>query len=511
MGAYLNRTKVGFSYLDLSPAAPDRSLELKGLTLPAGSETIRPAWQLYSESEIEVMAYNRRKPLSWKMLAGLQPDFSLTTFRFEMKSDDSLIEMAGQVNGQEVILTIHSSGDERIERIPFQGNSVFLAEGLASHYAWKWRHGQAIDGEYAVFEPQQIAATRWKTCMEDAEVLQLAGKSVETRRVRQDMGGLATVTWMDKEGAVVKEWAPLGEKVGYLSFAESEQQAKDRGYIHPSVLASPLPGEDASEPDLMYSTAVKSGREIPQPSRVSRMVVDLWDFKLDRPVPSGGNQRILSAPANGLYTADAPLRLEITVSTPPLPETSNPENSGQPVEKRYLEPEPFVQSDHPEIQDLAKSMTQGMEGSWEKALALHRWIGANIQVEFRITLPSAIEVLHTRKGDCNEQSALFAALARAAGVPVRICTGLVHQRGAFYYHAWDEVLAGASPGQWIPIDPVLRQTLADATHIKLGEGGLADQTYITGLIGKIRANILEVETNDPDSRPDPPLRANSGG
>jgi hypothetical protein len=122
-----------------------------------------------------------------------------------------------------------------------------------------------------------------------------------------------------------------------------------------------------------------------------------------------------------------------------------------------------------------------------------------------------LEVLRSRKGDCNEQSALFAALSRASDVPTRICTGLVYQGGAFYYHAWNEVLVRPEPECWVAIDPALRQEVADATHIKFGTGGLSEQTYINGLIGKIRANILEIETDDPGQEPDEALRADDRG
>ena len=178
---------------------------------------------------------------------------------------------------------------------------------------------------------------------------------------------------------------------------------------------------------------------------------------------------------------------------------------------KYIQPEPLVQSDHPEIVERAKAITDGVGGNWGKALAIQGWMAEHIQPEFRITLPSAIEVLHTGKGDCNEQSALFAALARAAGVPVRICTGLVYQRGAFYYHAWNEVLVSTEQERWIPIDPVLKQKIPDATHIKFGEGGLSEQAYITGLIGKIRARIIEFQTDDPDPATDSQLRTQNRG
>ncbi len=74
------------------------------------------------------------------------------------------------------------------------------------------------------------------------------------------------------------------------------------------------------------------------------------------------------------------------------------------------------------------------------------------------SLPSAAEVLRTRVGDCNEHTALFVALARAAGLPARIAVGLVYLRGGFYYHAWPEVyVEERGRGLWLPVDPTLNQ------------------------------------------------------
>jgi hypothetical protein len=511
MGSYLNKSKVGYSFLVLSPAAEFPAAYAKGLSLPDPPADI-PPFLLYSEAEIEVMAYGKRKPVVWKIIARLNSDFSLSSFGFELGSDGSAMEMTGRLSGHELSLDVHSSGDVRTEPIQVADKPVFLAEALPNHLASRIARGFSIDGEYQVFEPQQISVSAWKISLEIQEHLDLGGPPVEAWRIKQESGGFCPITWIDLEGKVLKEWAPLGDHVGYLSFAESEEQARNKGFIHPAVLADASVDSDGKEPDLMYSTAIETGRDISAPSSVKRMVVDLWDFSLDHPFPSSECQRVLTANPGSEYSQQSPLRLELTVAA--RPETAHHASAkSQPPQahSKYLQPEPLVQSDHPEIQQLARNITKGLSDPWEKALAIHAWMGKHIETEFRITLPSAIEVLHTGKGDCNEQSALFTALARAAGVPTRICTGLVHQRKAFYYHAWNEVLAGTDPERWVPIDPVLREQVADATHIKMGEGGLAEQTYITGLIGKIRARILDLETNDRDQPPHPALRPDNRG
>ena len=96
-------------------------------------------------------------------------------------------------------------------------------------------------------------------------------------------------------------------------------------------------------------------------------------------------------------------------------------------------------------------------------------------------------MLQTKKGDCNEHTVLFNALAKAAGVPARTAVGVVHLRGAFYYHAWSEVWLG----EWISIDAALNQFPADPTHIKFLEGEIDRQIDILQLIGNLKIQIIE--------------------
>jgi len=97
-------------------------------------------------------------------------------------------------------------------------------------------------------------------------------------------------------------------------------------------------------------------------------------------------------------------------------------------------------------------------------------------------------VLLSMKGDCNEHSALYCALARAAGIPARTATGIVYLDGRFYYHAWNEVLLD---GSWFPVDSTFGEFPAGALRIRFSSGELMDQFKIAGFAGKISVSILE--------------------
>jgi len=103
------------------------------------------------------------------------------------------------------------------------------------------------------------------------------------------------------------------------------------------------------------------------------------------------------------------------------------------------------------------------------------------------SLPSALQVLETRQGDCNEHTVLYVAMARALGLPARTAVGLVYLDGSFFYHAWPEVWLG----QWVAVDPTFGQYPADAAHIRFVIGGLAQQVEIIRLIGRLNIEVLD--------------------
>ena len=120
---------------------------------------------------------------------------------------------------------------------------------------------------------------------------------------------------------------------------------------------------------------------------------------------------------------------------------------------------------------------------------LLKWVYQNLEKRPVVSVPSAIEVLRTRMGDCNEHATLLTALLRASGIPARLNIGLVYTRQKFFYHAWTE----AYLGEWISMDATQNQMPVDVTHIKLIEGNLDKQVEIAGLIGTLKLKVLDYQ------------------
>jgi len=117
---------------------------------------------------------------------------------------------------------------------------------------------------------------------------------------------------------------------------------------------------------------------------------------------------------------------------------------------------------------------------------LSRWVAAYVRKEQTVGLPSAVRVFELRRGDCNEFTTLYVALARAAGLPARPAAGLVRLGDHFYYHAWPEVYLGT----WVPLDPTLDQFPADPTHLRFVTGGLARQVALLRVTGRLKIEVL---------------------
>ncbi len=167
----------------------------------------------------------------------------------------------------------------------------------------------------------------------------------------------------------------------------------------------------------------------------------------------------------------------------------------------YLKPEPLIESDAPEIRAEAEKATAGAVGTRARAEKLTRYVNALLDKKPTVSLPSALEVLRTKVGDCNEHTALYVAMARSIGIPARIAVGLTYVRGitgAFYYHAWPEVYIdeGSGRGLWLPVDPTLNEFPADATHVRLARGGLDKQASILPLIGRIKMRVLDMTLDE---------------
>jgi len=135
---------------------------------------------------------------------------------------------------------------------------------------------------------------------------------------------------------------------------------------------------------------------------------------------------------------------------------------------RYLQADELIQSEDPEIRELALRLTEGSKDFWEATCHLSAWVADSIRGS--ILGGSALETLQRGDGSCGAQSMLLAALCRASGIPARVVWGCVYTPeygGSFGHHGWNEVYVGEAG--WIPIDVTMHESdYLDSGHIRLG-------------------------------------------
>jgi hypothetical protein len=286
--------------------------------------------------------------------------------------------------------------------------------------------------------------------------------TIDAWKVRETFRGAQTTVWLDDDGRALREEGPMD----MVLQREDAARAVNVGWADESF-------------DLMNAIAVKVRNPIPDPRHLARLDARLGGLG-DVALPTDWRQSF----HDGLLRVE---RESAPAATYALPYEGS-EWRGE------LAATAFLQVDHPRLRETARQILGGETDPRRAAELLRRWVYDNLDKRPLPSLPNALQVLETRAGDCNEHAVLFAALARAAGLPARVNAGLVYgESGAFLYHAWNEVWIGRG---WLSVDPAFDQMPADATHVKLIDGGPERHAELLGVIGKLSIDVLPEPARD---------------
>lgn len=165
---------------------------------------------------------------------------------------------------------------------------------------------------------------------------------------------------------------------------------------------------------------------------------------------------------------------------------------------KFLKPTSSMPTGHKRIVEVVEELNLDRLDRQQKIHRIRDFVHESLKKLPSIGIPNAVEVLSQKSGDCNEHAVLFGALARASGIPCKVVAGLAFLNDAFYYHAWNEVLAEDG---WTPVDATFDQWPADATHFKLVEGELSEMIPLLSVVGKAQIEIIGYETIGSGSAP----------
>jgi transglutaminase-like putative cysteine protease len=160
--------------------------------------------------------------------------------------------------------------------------------------------------------------------------------------------------------------------------------------------------------------------------------------------------------------------------------------SWRKVFTKELAPGPFIESDIPAISRRASRLAAGDRDPAVIARRIVDWVHDSLRAEPGPQPSSAAEALERRLGDAREFALLSTALARAAGIPARPVTGLLHHDGRFYLHAWTEVYLG----RWVPVDAMLGQYPADASHLPFLSGAADPGPDLGRVLSRLQLSVI---------------------
>jgi hypothetical protein len=273
--------------------------------------------------------------------------------------------------------------------------------------------------------------------------------------------------WIDEQGRVVQT-SQLGLDLRRLPYEVAFENWR---------IAAAKSGGAGSVPedrDILETTAIGANRQLDSKVASLRVTLgnaDLRGFDMTSPRQSlrGDTLVVTREPASAL------------VATYALPD------GGRRIMPELTMAEPLVQSNHPDIVRLARRLGRGQRDPRVVAERINRWVYDSLTKRITFGIPSALQVLRARGGDCNEHTQLFVALARAAGIPARVAAGLAYIDGKFYYHAWPEIYLS----EWVAVDPTFGQFPADAAHLRFTVGGLGRQAEMIRLMGRLKIDVVQ--------------------
>ncbi len=475
--------------LSLAPGVSFYTLTMGGATVGRATsrlDTVPGGFELEDLMSLRLPALGETGTAVARTRVRLSPALVMQSFEFSLDSEVGRFEASGELGADTTLsVTIRSAGSEqklafRLPQPPVFSSAVPVRVAMGGGL----EVGRSV--RLPVFDPTTLSTRPVEIRVLEHDTLVVpdsasvdtttgrwepaAWDSVPAWRIVEVFGGVSVESWVDEDGRVLRAVSPLGfsmEKTEYELALQAQEEAR-------LADAAPLAG------DVIFSTAVRSNVALDALDQYDELRfrltgVDLAGFELE-----GGRQTLrgdtLTVRRESWGQVEPGYRL-------PYPRMDL---------RDALEPEPLIQSDDQRILDVAQQATarraQWRQDPKQVARQLTTVVYGMLTKAVTFSVPNAVQVLETRRGDCNEHTVLYVALARALGLPARTAVGLVYLNGSFFYHAWPEVWLG----EWVAVDPTFGQVPADAAHIRFVVGGLAQQVEIVRLIGNLDIEVLDL-------------------
>jgi len=320
-----------------------------------------------------------------------------------------------------------------------------------------------------------------------------SGRQVPAFRIKTAMSLGKMTSWVDADGHSIKSEIDLGA-LSMVMVTEPKPHALDRAAISPALTTPPAgKGKTYTPPaDFAVATAIATAKPIADPRNLKTLKVVIDGIPTEKLILSDARQqetRLMTHPV-------PPYEVTVDVTAESVDEASVPSLPIQdPALAPYLKAAPYLPVDDPSLRKTALQIRGTETNPYRIALSLRDWVNNAMTPDPTIGVPrSATDIFQRRRGVCRDYATLYTALARAAGVPTRLCSGIVYGdfqgKAGFYYHAWAEIWAG----KWIAVDPTLFDPshpvrYVDATHIKFAQGDVTQMFQMVSIVGRLKITV----------------------
>lgn len=420
------------------------------------AETLKPVNSeiiLRQKAHLLLNVLETTQPVDMNVSARLTPQLVLKNFDFHFTSPFYSMQAEGYVEGNTVHFTLDTGHTTVTDKVSLPGPPLLAVNDRS--YLLKQLTGSGEKIKVPSFDPLSLTGRESVITYHGLEKIMVRRRVKQLHHFSEMFSGMRVNFWLDDDGRIVQEESPAG----FRFIAEPEFRARDvvsSGNELLSAVAVPLTGE------LPADDAASATYRLSFPP----------DVELDL---QGGRQEL----RDNLLT--------ITLEKMPATAQRVDQTCRSP---QFLEPSRFVQTGHPEIRNTARQIVGGEDDPAVQVRLLAAWIYSSLEKKPVLGLPDALTTLHSKQGDCNEHASLFAAMARSLGIPTVIATGVTLQKGAFYYHAWNEVCLD---GRWYSLDTTTNQLPADIFHIRFGRGDLDQHLQIGALLGSLEITLIPQE------------------
>lgn len=379
---------------------------------------------------------------------------------FSMSSGGKTTRVRAVFKKSTVECVISAGSGSSTKSVPIPEGATLVGDAVFAFTDTTPRIGKEYRLHY--FNPLTLTVDELNVKAERAEKIKLRGKEYDAIVIKNSTALGDVIVWQDAQGEVLKVEAMMG----ITMVRESEKEA--------------MSGLDSeSSEDFAVLTSVKTDKPIPSP-RTARSL-DIVLTGLDASMMIGDSRQNVRKVKGKPDSA----RFHIKAS-----DFDPAESVKLPIDdntlKDYLEGTPYIDCDVSAIKRQSREIVGDERNAYLACAKIREWIYANLKVRADIGITrSASDVLKSKVGVCRDYAILFAALARAAGIPAKTATGLLYTDNAFYYHVWVECFVG----KWVPFDATLATDFVDATHIKLVEGDATSMFGMAKVIGSLKAEV----------------------